>query len=75
MNFKEQVNIVARELSTKAYVEYSAIVKLVKLYGVLNVGKAIKALPLKHPNPVAYIIKYCSGKGTKNIINTDIFNK
>lgn len=75
MSFKDDVSNVQRELSTKAYVEYSAVAKLVKSYGALNVLKAIKFLPLQHPNPIAYIIRVCSGKGVSKKIDVKIFNK
>lgn len=75
MSFKEQVSEAHKEISTKAYVEYSAMAKLIKMYGLKNVLKAIKKLPLKHKNPIGYIIKTCSGKGIGNQINTRIFNK
>jgi hypothetical protein len=75
MTFKSDVSIAHRELSTKAYVEYSIIAKLVKSFGLTSVLNAIKYLPLKHPNPVGYIIASCKGKGVGNKVNVDIFNK
>lgn len=73
MNFKEKVIEAQRELSTKAYVEYSAIAKLIKAFGLNNVLKAIKKLPLKHPNPVAYIMVFCRGGG-QGKVDANIFN-
>lgn len=75
MNFKEKVTEAQKELSTKAYVEYSAVARLVKAYGLENVLKAVKYLPLQHPNPIGYITMFCRGGGKGTQINVNIFNK